>query len=65
MAIESRISAETSRSEVVAARDSQVPLGRKMGSAWDVAHAATFLASEKAAYITGIALPVDGGLSVS
>ena len=64
MAIEARISKETSRAEVVAARDRQVPLGRKMGSAWDVAHAATFLASEKAGYITGVSLPVDGGLSV-
>jgi len=65
MAIESRVSDKTPRSEVVAARDNQVPLGRKMGSAWDVAHAATFLVSDKAGYITGIALPVDGGLSVS
>ena len=36
-----------------------------MGSAWDVAHAATFLASDKAGYITGVALPVDGGISVT
>jgi NAD(P)-dependent dehydrogenase (short-subunit alcohol dehydrogenase family) len=41
-----------------------VPLGRKMGSAWDVAHAAAFLASDKAGYITGVSLPVDGGLSI-
>jgi len=65
MAIEARITADKSRDEVVAERDRQVPLGRRMGSAWDVAHAATFLASEKAGYITGVALPVDGGLSVS
>ncbi|MEK9890418.1 MAG: SDR family oxidoreductase, partial [Gammaproteobacteria bacterium] len=42
-----------------------VPLGRKMGSAWDVANAALFLASDLAQYITGAVLPVDGGLSVS
>ncbi|MDG2113844.1 MAG: SDR family oxidoreductase, partial [Actinomycetota bacterium] len=36
MAIESRVSESTPREQVVAARDSQVPLGRKMGSAWDV-----------------------------
>ena len=65
MAIEARISESVTREEVVAARDKQVPLGRRMGSAWDVAHAAAFLASDKAGYITGVALPVDGGLSVS
>jgi NAD(P)-dependent dehydrogenase (short-subunit alcohol dehydrogenase family) len=32
-----------------------------MGSAWDVAHAALFLASDEANFITGAALPVDGG----
>ncbi len=46
---------------MVARRDRQVPLGRKMGSAWDVAHAALFLHSTEARFITGISLPVDGG----
>ena len=45
-------------------RDTQVPLGHKMGTAWDVAAAAVFLASDEARYITGVLLPVDGGLSV-
>lgn len=44
-------------------RDARVPLGSKMGTAWDVAAAAAFLASDEARYITGILLPVDGGLS--
>jgi NAD(P)-dependent dehydrogenase (short-subunit alcohol dehydrogenase family) len=44
-------------------RDARVPLGNKMGTAWDVASAAAFLASDEARYITGILLPVDGGLS--
>jgi NAD(P)-dependent dehydrogenase (short-subunit alcohol dehydrogenase family) len=35
---------------------------RRMGTAWDVANAALFLASDEAAYITGVVLPVDGGL---
>lgn len=64
MAIEARISTDKTREQVVAERDKQVPLGRRMGSAWDVAHAAAFLASDKAGYITGVSLPVDGGLSV-
>ena len=53
-----------SRAEVAAARDAQVPLRHKMGTAWDVAHAALFLVSDEANFITGIALPVDGGASV-
>ncbi|WP_329133770.1 SDR family oxidoreductase [Streptomyces sp. NBC_01476] len=49
--------------EVVAQRDKEVPLRRKMGTAWDIAYAATFLASEEASFITGVSLPVDGGQS--
>lgn len=49
------------RSEIVAARDAKVPLGRKMGSGWDVGYACLFLASDEAKFITGVALPVDGG----
>lgn len=49
------------RAEVEAARDARVPLLRKMGTAWDVANAALFLASDEANFITGAALPVDGG----
>jgi NAD(P)-dependent dehydrogenase (short-subunit alcohol dehydrogenase family) len=45
-------------------REAQVPLGHKMGTAWDVAAAALFLASDEAKYITGVLLAVDGGLSV-
>jgi NAD(P)-dependent dehydrogenase (short-subunit alcohol dehydrogenase family) len=36
---------------------------RRMGEAWDVAYAALFLASDEARYVTGVVLPVDGGLS--
>jgi NAD(P)-dependent dehydrogenase (short-subunit alcohol dehydrogenase family) len=52
------------RAEVEAARDRQVPLRRKMGTGWDVANAALFLASDEANFITGVTLPVDGGQSV-
>jgi NAD(P)-dependent dehydrogenase (short-subunit alcohol dehydrogenase family) len=34
-----------------------------MGTAWDVAHAALFLVSDEARFITGVLLPVDGGQS--
>lgn len=63
MAVEGQ-TGKKSRAEIVAERNAQVPLGRKMGSAWDVANAALFLASDLAQYITGAVLPVDGGLSV-
>jgi NAD(P)-dependent dehydrogenase (short-subunit alcohol dehydrogenase family) len=52
-----------STDEIRAQRDAQVPLGRKMGTAWDVAYAALFLASDEAKFITGAVLPVDGGMS--
>ncbi|OHV30175.1 MULTISPECIES: SDR family NAD(P)-dependent oxidoreductase [Pseudofrankia] len=48
------------RDEVAAARATQVPMGRQ-GTAWDIANAAVFLASDEASYITGVILPVDGG----
>jgi NAD(P)-dependent dehydrogenase (short-subunit alcohol dehydrogenase family) len=52
-----------SREQLIADRDRQVPLG-KMGTAWDVASAALFLASDEAKFITGVLLPVDGGQSL-
>ncbi|HEY7434462.1 MAG TPA: SDR family NAD(P)-dependent oxidoreductase [Methylomirabilota bacterium] len=65
MAIESRVAAGTPREEVIASRDRRVPLGARMGTGWDVAHAALFLHSEEAGFITGVSLIVDGGESVS
>ena len=53
-----------SRAEVEAERDSKVPLRKKMGTGWDVANAALFLASDEASFVTGVTLPVDGGASV-
>jgi len=52
------------RAEIEAMRDAQVPLRKKMGTGWDVANAALFLASDEANFITGVTLPVDGGASV-
>jgi NAD(P)-dependent dehydrogenase (short-subunit alcohol dehydrogenase family) len=42
-------------------RDASVPMGR-MGTAWETATAAVFLASDDASYITGAVIPVDGGM---
>jgi NAD(P)-dependent dehydrogenase (short-subunit alcohol dehydrogenase family) len=62
MAIEPRVGRDgLSREEVIANRDAQIPLGGRMGSAWDIARAAVFLVSDNASFITGVALPVDGG----
>ena len=60
MAIEARVAAGTPRAEVIASRNARVPLGHKMGTAWDVAFAALFLHSDEAQFISGIGLPVDG-----
>jgi NAD(P)-dependent dehydrogenase (short-subunit alcohol dehydrogenase family) len=65
MAIEARVAKGAPRAEVVASRDRRVPLGRKMGTGWDVAYAALFLHSDEAGFITGVALAVDGGEGVS
>ncbi len=46
--------------EMIRERHAKSPTGR-MGDAWDVAHAALFLASDEARYINGVCLPVDGG----
>ena len=43
-------------------RDAMVPIG-KQGESWDVAHAALFLASDEAKYVTGATLVVDGALT--
>jgi NAD(P)-dependent dehydrogenase (short-subunit alcohol dehydrogenase family) len=51
------------RDTYAARRDEAVPLRGGMGSAWDVAHAAAFLAGDEAAFITGVVLAVDGGQS--
>jgi NAD(P)-dependent dehydrogenase (short-subunit alcohol dehydrogenase family) len=62
MAVDTRArTTNKSRAEVVAERNARVPLRRRMGTGWDVANAALFLASDEANFITGVELPVDGG----
>ena len=51
---------QSADAEAVARMTAQIPLGRD-GRPEEVAAAVVFLASDEAAYITGIALPVDGG----
>jgi len=53
-----------SREDMVSARNAHCPMGR-MGTAWDIARTAVFLASDAAAYITGVCLPVDGGVHMT
>ena len=52
-----------SKEQLTEERDAQVPLSGKMGTAWDIAYAALYLASEEAKFVTGVILPVDGGQS--
>jgi NAD(P)-dependent dehydrogenase (short-subunit alcohol dehydrogenase family) len=46
---------------LIASRNARCPMGH-MGTAWDVANAVLFLASDEAGYITGTEIVVDGGL---
>jgi NAD(P)-dependent dehydrogenase (short-subunit alcohol dehydrogenase family) len=64
MAVEG-VAAATGRSvdDTRAARSARVPLRGAMGTAWDTAYAALYLASDEAKFVTGVLLPVDGGMS--
>jgi NAD(P)-dependent dehydrogenase (short-subunit alcohol dehydrogenase family) len=50
------------RDDYASTRAGMVPLGRQ-GTAWDVANAALYLASDESQFVTGVCLPVDGGQS--
>ena len=49
-----------SREELAIRRAATIPM-RRQGTSWDIASASVFLASDDAAYITGVVLAVDGG----
>ena len=51
-----------SQQAMIDARHARSPTGR-MGTAWDVAQASLFLASDEARYVNGVCLAVDGGLT--
>ena len=60
----SPVQAVTGNSELLAQFENRVALGR-IAQPTDIAPAVLFLASDAAAYITGVVLPVDGGTSAS
>lgn len=61
--IDTDMTAALSETQIAQMRE-RIPLGRT-GAVDEVAHAVAFLASERAGYITGVSLPVNGGLHMS
>ena len=59
---ERRMISSISRGEAAGTR-AAIPLGR-FAAPSEIAAATAFLASEEAGYITGVGLPVDGGISI-
>jgi NAD(P)-dependent dehydrogenase (short-subunit alcohol dehydrogenase family) len=51
------------KEDLIRERNSRIPLKGGMGSGWDTAYAALFLASDEAKFITAAILPLDGGQS--
>jgi NAD(P)-dependent dehydrogenase (short-subunit alcohol dehydrogenase family) len=65
MAVDTRVEVTgKTRDQIVAERNARVPLKGGMGTGWDVANAALFLACDESKFVTGAALPVDGGGSL-
>lgn len=60
--IETEMTAQMPEAEKEAVKQ-QIPLQRT-GTVWDIAEMVAFLASEKASYITGQVISVDGGMSI-
>lgn len=65
--VASRVAKQVGATDVEAfaeKRKALVPMGR-MGSAWDIANAVLFLASDEAGFITATQIVVDGGVTAS
>ncbi|KUO50275.1 MAG: hypothetical protein APF76_11225 [Desulfitibacter sp. BRH_c19] len=54
---------KTAGNDMIDALLAKSPMGR-FGEATEVAYAALFLASDEASFITGVAMPIDGGRSI-
>lgn len=64
MAIEGNLKyRDITREDLIKEREGRIPLKGGMGTGWDTAYAALFLASDEAKFVTGAILPVDGGQS--
>jgi len=55
-----RFAPDADPADILAGRDAAVPLG-KQGTVWDIANSTVFLCSDKAKFINGTKLIVDGG----
>lgn len=62
--VSGRVDTEEARELLYREADALHPLGR-VATPEDIASAVAFLASEESAYMTGIALPVDGGYAIA
>lgn len=63
-AVHSRLNADIYTPDVVGQYTSRIPVGR-IGQPADLASAAVFLAADESAYVTGVQIPVDGGMTIS
>ena len=63
MAAQEGMSAKEAERAMVTKLVTEVPLGR-LGIPEDVANAALFLLSDEASFISGVALPIDGAMTV-
>jgi NAD(P)-dependent dehydrogenase (short-subunit alcohol dehydrogenase family) len=62
-AVHSRLNADVYTPDVVGNYEARIPVGR-IGVPADLASAAVFLAADESSYVTGVQIPVDGGLIV-